>query len=122
MGECKETRKFCRALEAQGAATYPAVASKYSPPGWPDRSVQHPMWGGWLEFKAWDGRVKPEQVTQIRRIKAAAGQAYVARFSADWTELRLEDEEGTVLTEFFRWGQFFTQVGVVAHASLQRDQ
>ena len=110
MGECKETRKFCRALEAQGAATYPAVASEMSPLGWPDRFIGHRRWTGWVEFKAWAGRVSGEQETQLGRLRAASVPAYVVRFSEDWSQLRLEDPDGTVRSGWVRWGLFFDEV------------
>lgn len=108
--ECEHTRKFCRALEALGAKTYPAVASQYSPLGWPDRWVGKAIWAGWLEFKAYDGRVKPEQIDQINSIRAAGTDAFVCRFSQDWTQFRLEDPDGAVRSEWSKWSRFFEVV------------
>ena len=110
MAECKETRKLCRALEFQGAITFPAVAGEYSPPGWPDRWMAHGDWSAWIEFKAYNGRVKPEQVTQMNRIRAAGGRAYVVRFSEDWTLFCVESPEGVALSDWWSWGKFLEVV------------
>lgn len=110
MAESKETRAFCRALEAQGALTYPLVAGNMTPPGWPDRYVAHPLWSGFLEFKALNGKLSDLQKRIIVDLQDRFVHVWVVRFSEDWSKIRLEWADKTTHTDWIKWGEFFHHV------------
>lgn len=80
MRECPATRKLCRALEKQGAITYPLIAGKKTPIGWPDRFVAHAKWSGFLEMKARGGRIGEAQAQRIQQLRDRGVAAFVLRF------------------------------------------
>jgi hypothetical protein len=107
--ECEHTRKFCRALEYQGAVTYPAIASEMSPEGWPDRFVGHVRWQGWLEFKSIKGRLKLTQADRLNQLVGAGVNCFVVRFSDDWSKMRFEDTRLFDISGWFKWGEFLNK-------------
>ena len=77
-----------------GCMVFSCVASRMQTSGWPDRYVSHPLWSGWLEFKAENGRLSALQREVLRRLRSHdAGQAFVARHETR----TIEDEAGATL-------------------------
>ena len=96
MSESEETRGMCRALEALGAMTYPLVAGRYTPSGWPDRYLHHRRWHGFIEFKSPSREVEPLQRRMLRELNARCpGSAFVVRLP-----YTVEDASGKVLSTF----------------------
>lgn len=79
--ECKRTREFCKLLSNCNALILPIVGSIYTPPGWPDRYIAHPLWNGFIEFKEATTRLQPHQERILRELnKRNPHSAYLCRF------------------------------------------
>jgi len=101
--ESEYTRRFSKALEYAGALVYPCVGNRYAPSGWPDRLIVSPSKVTFLELKAWNGRLRPDQLSVIKRLTERGAAVYVGRFSEDGTTLQLEDYLGGVVLEHRTW-------------------
>lgn len=111
--ECKYTRKFCRSLEAQGALTYPLVASEYAPPGWPDRIVEHLRWHGYIEFKDETTIIEPLQLRRMTDLQFVGAKVVVVRFFDEGTSIRVgyvAAEKLLGYTRKLRWSEFLDVV------------
>lgn len=110
MAETKETRKLCRSLERNfDCLTYPLVASKFAPPGWPDRFIASHAWTGFIEFKSFKRRITPLQKRVIAKLMQKGMNVVVVRFSIDERMLRLEKpyvKDGATLPSFIEGSWF----------------
>lgn len=95
--ECSETREVCKMLQQRrGVQSFPLIASKWTPAGWPDRLFSHPSFGlALLEFKGMYTVVTPLQARRHKELMSCC----ICRFNQDWTQVRLEDAERC--TEWF---------------------
>ena len=108
MSESKHTRAWCKGQESIGALTYPLVGSRYAPPGWPDRIYHHFNWSGYIEFKAYKGKVALLQQRIHRLLLQRRASVVVVRFSVNWKMIRIE--RPNVSSEYNR-GQMEYTVG-----------
>jgi hypothetical protein len=95
MSESADTRDLCKRLQKECACmSYPLVAGRYTPSGWPDRYLHHPIWRGFVEFKTEDGRIKHLQKNTLRELRyRAPGTAYVVRHQVNIITTPDEDRE-----------------------------
>ena len=104
MSESTLTRAFCRALEAQGAMTYPLVGNYRAPPGFPDRFIAHKVIPGgmFVEFKVEGGCIDARQAHVINGLRERGVRAEVV-------VLRLEAGVGGFALlggDWHTWGEF----------------
>lgn len=99
MTESALTRLWCAKLSAAGASVLPVVAGVRGRSGWPDRYVAYDGGAVWLEFKAHDGRLSPEQRAVMAHLINNGARVYVARFSdaTKRADLRIEYLDGVLV-------------------------
>lgn len=114
--ECEETREVCKQLRIKrNVQSYPLIASRWTPPGWPDRLMSHPMFGlAMLEFKGFYTPVAPLQARMHRELMCTC----VCRFDAIWQLVRLEDESRC--TEWFEYMAIPEAIVVARELGLMR--
>jgi len=88
----RELRTILRECDAE---ILPIVGNKMQPGAWPDLYIAHIFYNGWIEFKAEDTLLRPDQVKKISRLKEREVPAYVVRVPNI-----IEDEFGTQLDTF----------------------
>lgn len=109
MNESPWTRKLCRELtNKHGALCIPLVGGRLGLRGLPDRLIVIHGKTFYIEFKRWDGRVKPLQLLMLQKLEKRGQLAFIVQQAQQGGGGLIMNLDGSVLQNFETSAQLST--------------